>query len=97
VLAVVVDTITQALGLPYVAIELKRGDGFEPAAAYGQPADELLRLPLTYQGETIGRLVLAPRGPKVFTLADRLLLEDLARQAGVAIYAAWLRADSQRS
>jgi hypothetical protein len=46
----------------------------------------------------IGRLVLAPRGPaEAFARADRFLLEDLARQAGVAIYAAWLRADSQRS
>jgi two-component system NarL family sensor kinase len=36
VLAVVVDTITQALGVPYVAIELQRGQGFEPAVVYGR-------------------------------------------------------------
>ncbi len=42
-------------------------------------------LPLTYQGETIGRLHLSPRpGTGGFSPGDRRLLTDLARHAGVA-------------
>src|SRR6266700_4443577 len=60
-------------------------------------ADALIRLPLTYQTEQIGELVLAPRGPgESFTPADRALLSDLARQAGVAAHAVRLTTDLQR-
>src|SRR5205085_1627099 len=55
-------------------------------------------LPLTYQGETVGELRLALRpGEMGFGPADRQLLADLARQAGVAIHAVRLAADLQRS
>ena len=37
VLPTVVETIAQALKLPYVAILLKEGEGFRSAAAYGSP------------------------------------------------------------
>jgi GAF domain-containing protein len=95
---VVVDTVIHTLRLPYAAIELKHDDGFYPAAVYGEPAGELLRLPLTYQGEMIGQLVLAPRRPaEEFLLTDRRLLQDIARQTGVAVHAAQLSADPQRS
>src|SRR6266851_4096028 len=60
-------------------------------------ADALIRLPLIYQTEQIGELLLAPRGPgESFTPADRALLNDLARQAGVAMYAVRLTSDLQR-
>src|SRR5260221_11328880 len=60
-------------------------------------ADALIRLPLIYQTEQIGELLLAPRGPgEAFTPADRALLSDLARQAGVAAHAARLTTDLQR-
>lgn len=98
VLQTVVETITQALRLPYAAIELKHGDGFKPEAVYGQPAGKLLRLPLTYHGATIGQLVVAPRGPnETFSTADRRLLEDLARQTCVAVHSVRLTVDLQRS
>jgi signal transduction histidine kinase len=51
-----------------------------------------------YQREEIGRLVLSPRAPgEGFSDADRGLLEDLARQAEVAVHAVRLTADLQRS
>ena len=60
-------------------------------------ADALIRLPLIYQTEQIGELLLAPRGPgESFTPADRALLSDLARQAGVAAHAVRLTTDLQR-
>ncbi|HEX2728259.1 MAG TPA: GAF domain-containing sensor histidine kinase, partial [Rubrobacteraceae bacterium] len=86
------------LKLPHVAIELKLGDGYETAAETGRPAGEALRLPLVYGSETVGRISLSPRAPgESFSAADRRLLKDLARQAGVAVHAVRLTADLQRS
>jgi signal transduction histidine kinase len=98
VLPTLVETIAQALKLPYVAILLKEGEGFRTAAAYGSPVGEPETLPLVYQRAEIGRLVLSPRAPgEGFSAADRRLLEDLARQAEVAVHAVRLTDDLQRS
>src|SRR5215203_4646366 len=91
----VVQTVAQALKLPYAEISLKQGHGFLTAASYGDPAEERVTLPLTYGAELVGRLNLAPRAPgEEFTSSDRRLLEDLARQAGVAANAARLTAET---
>jgi signal transduction histidine kinase len=105
VLPAVAGTVQEALKLPYVAIQLRRKEGFETAATAGDPGEEALRLPLVYGGETVGRLVLGPRaGEGGFADAERRLLEDLAHQIGVAAHAALmtdeavqLSADLQRS
>jgi len=100
VLETIVETIAQALKLPYVAVALKQEDEFAEAAAVGSPVkgDYMLCLPLVYQGELVGELHLAPRGAgETFTSADRRLLEDLARQAEVAVHAVRLTADLQRA
>jgi signal transduction histidine kinase len=79
-----------------------RSNGFsrveEPLAAWGKrPAYPSSRLPLTHQGQTVGELLLAPRGPgETFSPADRRLLDDLAKQAGVALYAAQQTWQAQR-
>jgi len=98
VLPTLVETIAQALKLPYAAILLKEGEGFRTAAAYGSPRGEPETLPLVYQREEIGRLVLSPRSPgEGFSDTDRSLLEDLARQAEVAVHAVRLATDLQHS
>jgi signal transduction histidine kinase len=98
VLPTVVETIAQALKLPYAAILLEEGGQFRTAAAYGSPTGEPEVLPLVYQREEIGRLVLSPRSPgEQFSAADHNLLEDLARQAEVAVHAVRLTTDLQRS
>ncbi|MDQ5852123.1 MAG: GAF domain-containing sensor histidine kinase, partial [Chloroflexota bacterium] len=56
-----------------------------------------LRLPLVYQGEEVGHLLLGPRAGETFAPADRRLLTDLARQAGVAAHAVRLTAELQCS
>lgn len=94
----VVSTIAEALKLPYVAIELPRRDGFEAEASIGQRTGEPLRIPLVHQGETVGKLAVAPRARgEALTPADLRLLDDVARHAGVAVHAARLTADLQRS
>jgi two-component system NarL family sensor kinase len=98
VLPGIVETVAQTLKLPYAAILLRQEDDFKTAAEYGTPSAEPVVLPLTYGTETVGRFVLAPRAPgEPFTASDLRLLEDLARQVGVAAYAVRLTADLQRS
>ncbi len=97
-LSTIVETLAQALKLPYVAIALRKDRGFQIAAATGTPVELPLVLPLTYQGEAVGQLICGPRGPgEPFNAAERGLLEDVARQAGVAAHAVHLTADLQRS
>lgn len=98
VLPTIVETVAEALKLPYVAIALRQGQTLSVAAAYGTPSPDLLNLPLIYQTEPVGQLSLAPRAPgDTFTRADRRLLEDLAWQVGAAAYAVRLTGEVQRS
>jgi signal transduction histidine kinase len=97
VLPALVETVAQALKLPYAAIAWG-GDGGEIAAAYGQPVGEPSHLPLVHRGEVVGELVVAPRAPgEAFNPADRHLLENIAHQAGAAVHAVRLTAELQRS
>ena len=88
----VVRTIADSLRLPYAALELRLGDGWSPAAAYGDAPAQVVAFALTFQRETVGRLLVGTRsrgqqlGPD-----DERLLADLARQAGPAAHAVALR------
>lgn len=97
-LAAIVETVAAALRLPFAAIELTDAGRVIATARFGEPADDLERVPLIHRGETLGALVLAPRGPlEWFGPADHRLIEVLARQVGVAAHAARLTGDLQRS
>jgi signal transduction histidine kinase len=97
VLPTLVETIAQSLKLPYAGITLNQDGEFRIAAEFGRSQGEPISLPLIYQGEPIGELILAPRAPgDVFTPAERRLLDDLARQAGVAVHAVRLTTNLQR-
>ncbi len=96
-LPTIVETVTQALKLPYAAISLKQDGEDVIAASSGREANELTRLPLVYQGEHIGDLRLAPRARgETFSSADQALLNDLARQVGITVHAVRLTTDLQR-
>jgi len=98
VLSTVVETVAEALRLPFVAIELRRGGDFEVVASHGaERRGEPQRLPLIYRGEAVGRLAVRPRPGEDLTGADRRVLEGLAQQAGVAVHAVRLTADLQSS
>ncbi len=97
-LSTIVETVAGALKLPYSAITLKQNGEFVRAAEYGTPPQEPVVLPLAYQSDTVGQLILAPRSPgESFSPSDKRLLEDLSRQAGVTAHAVRLTADLQRS
>lgn len=102
VFTTIVETIGQTLKLPYVAITT--ADEAQPHAVFAQSSDakvppaKLLRLPLKYQNQPVGTLLVAPRaGQERITDMDHKLLDDLARQTGIAVYAARITADVQRS
>lgn len=98
VLPNIAEAIAQALKLPYVALALAHDSQLEIAAAYGRPDGEPLQLPLVYQAETVGQLLVAPRAPgEVFTPAEWRLLEEIAVHAGAAAHTVRLTADLRRS
>jgi signal transduction histidine kinase len=98
VLTAIVETVAQALRLPYAAITLRQDQAFAAVAAYGRAAGEVVRRPLAYQGDTVGELVVSPRGPgEPLSPDDRRLLDDLARRAGAAAHAVRLTVALQRS
>jgi two-component system, NarL family, sensor kinase len=88
----VAKTIADSLRLPYAALELQLGEGWSPAAAYGEAPADVVAFPLTFQGETVGRLLVGTRssGGRLRP-DDERLLADLARQVGPAIHAVALR------
>jgi signal transduction histidine kinase len=97
-LPAIVRTTTEALRLPYAALLLHRENTLVLAASSGVEASVTMKLPLNYQGESIGVLMVAPRQPnESFGPADRQLLEGLARQIGVAVHTLQLAEDLQRS
>lgn len=99
VLPRVAETVADALRLPYVAIELTEGaDGQQLAASHGRQVSQPEAFAMTYQGQVVGRLLVTPRSSsQPFTATERNLLQDLARQAGLAAHAVALTADLQRS
>ncbi len=99
VLPTIVETVREALKLPYAAIALPRDGGFEVASVSGEePLTDPLVLPLSYGGAAVGRLLLGPRaGQTDFSPADLRLLDGLARHAGVAVHGVRVMADLRRS
>jgi signal transduction histidine kinase len=91
-LSSVVKTIADSLRLPYAALELRVGDGWSPAASYGEVPPEVVAFPLVFQREAAGRLLVGTRAPgERLGPDDERLLADLARQAGPAAHVAALR------
>ena len=95
----IVDTVADALRLPYVALALAEPDGSERMVAErGELRGASVDVALVHGTEPVGRLVLGVRAGETGFRADELrLLEDLARQAGTAISAIRLRDDLARS
>jgi signal transduction histidine kinase len=92
VLGSVATVVASSLRLPYAAVELRVGEGWVPAAACGQPPAEVAVFPLTFQRETVGRLVAGQRAPgEKLSPDDERLLGNLARQVAPAAHAVALR------
>jgi len=97
VLQTIVETLAQTLRLPYAAISLLDE---EPRfiSTSNLPPSELVHLPLAYQTERVGELILAPRATgETFSPADMKLINIIAQQAGHAAYTLRLNNDLQKS
>jgi len=98
VLPTIVETVKEALKLPYAAISLPLNGAHEIVASAGEPVEKPQRLSLAHQNVPIGELLLGTRsGEGAFSPADRRLLEDLARHAGLAAHSVRLTADLQHA
>ncbi len=103
-LPALVETVGQALKLPYAAVEIARGPGpaevveYRPVTARPPDPAALEGWPLTHQNEVVGRLLVAPRAPgEAFSPLDQHLLDNIAREAGLAVHAIGLTRELQRA
>ncbi|MBU2666460.1 hypothetical protein KOI35_23420 [Actinoplanes bogorensis] len=90
-LLAVARAVAGAFRLPYVEVEVSRSGGEKLVATVGEPAGPTRALPITYRGETVGRVVLPLRA------RDERLLTDVVRQAAIAARSAHLAQELQRS
>jgi signal transduction histidine kinase len=97
VLPRIAGTVASALRLPYVAFTLRDGQHFDVGQS-GLAEEDLLRLPLAHQGEPVGELLLAPRGPRDrFSPKDLELLRELAVHIGAAAHGVLLEMELRQS
>ena len=84
-LTAIVETVTESLRLPYVAIELHLGDVDRVVLQRGQPGVRVEHVDLLGDGRLIGRLLVSPRrGEDGLSNQDTDLLANLGRHAAVA-------------
>ncbi|MCI0712534.1 MAG: GAF domain-containing sensor histidine kinase [Chloroflexi bacterium] len=97
-LPTVVETVAVALKLPYAAITIQQHDQFGLRASYGQAKTPTHSIPLIYQNEKVGQLIVGQRSPgEPLTPADKRVLEDIARQMGAVVHSVRLTSDLQQS
>jgi len=94
-----VQTIAHLLKIPYVAIwPPVAADQKEPVAVWGKASDDVQTIPLTYQKEAIGQLMVAPRGPhERFNRYEQELLATIAALTATTVRAVQLSDDVRRS
>ncbi|MEV6491800.1 GAF domain-containing sensor histidine kinase [Actinoplanes sp. NPDC051633] len=96
-LLVVARSVADAFRVPYVGVEIDQAGQIITAEAGTRPAG-VRKLPITYRGETVGRLVLPSRGTRsALNARDERLLGDVVRQAAFAARTAHLARELQRS
>jgi signal transduction histidine kinase len=95
VLPAVSNAAASALGVDFVAIDRLEEDGWVRVHERGLPEQPELSVPVTYASATIGRLVVGGRG--ALRAGEHGVLSEIARQAGVALHAAGLTDELQRS
>ncbi|MEU8661966.1 histidine kinase, partial [Actinoplanes philippinensis] len=96
-LLAVAVAVADAFRSPYVIVEVDRPGGEKVVATQGVPAGPSTTLPISYRGETVGRVVLPAGGPRVsLSRRDERLLADVVRQAAIAARNAHLVRELQR-
>ena len=92
-----IEATRDVLRVPYVALEFTTVDGTKNLRA-GEPTEQQDRLPLLYRGSDAGTLTVGMRGGESdVPRREQELRVVLARQAAVAVSAAVLTSELQRS
>lgn len=98
VVQAVVDSVAEALRLPYAAVEFARGDDAQVIASHGIVGRGTIeRRELSYRGEQVGTLAVEVPPGRTLAAADESLLDDLASHVGVAVQSVSLTAELQQS
>jgi signal transduction histidine kinase len=88
-------SVARAFASPYVRVTVDQPDGRRLIATHGEPVEPADAMPITYRGEAIGQIEMAPgRRPRLSTRDERLLA-DLVRQAAAAVRATALSEELQ--
>jgi signal transduction histidine kinase len=96
-LRAIADTVVAALKLPGAAIVVGP-NGDAPTVTSGTLARSTKTVPLRYQGETVGRLIVARRSPsEALAATDRQLLHNVAHYAAGVAHTVELNRALQRS
>jgi signal transduction histidine kinase len=92
ILPALIETIATALKLPYVSLLAKQSDGdYHGVAESGTPINPLIRIPLFYQQQDIGQLLVALRSPdERLSRADERLFTAVAPIVAAALKAVQL-------
>jgi signal transduction histidine kinase len=91
-----VNTITRTLKLPYAAIAVWRGGERVMQIESGTNRTPIRSLPLIYQNETVGELVIGQRSPgEALNGADQVVLDGIAQQLGAVVFAVRTQSDLQ--
>ncbi len=94
VIRTLTTSVAEALRLDRVAVEVDRRD----VAAVPSPVSQrVVRVPLTYHGGRLGWLAVDVPPGRSLSRADRDLLDELARHAGVVVNAVYLDLDLKAS
>ncbi|MBG0560149.1 sensor histidine kinase [Actinoplanes aureus] len=97
-LLAVARAVAEAFRSPYVSVEVDQPGGAKVIATLGTLTGAATTLPISYRGETVGRVVLPADGPRVaLSKRDERLLGDVVRQAAIAARSAHLVRELQRS
>ncbi|HEV1992628.1 MAG TPA: GAF domain-containing sensor histidine kinase [Candidatus Dormibacteraeota bacterium] len=97
-LEAVAGTVARALRLPFVALRVPADGRDAIHAEYGSMVGEPIVIPLLYQGEPTGDLVLSFGSHSAhLSPGDQRLLADLTRQAAAAAHSVVITAQLQRS
>jgi signal transduction histidine kinase len=96
-MAAVVHTIRSAFRSPFARCEIVQPDGERLVVEDGAPGESTVRLPISYRGEEVGYLELAPSRTSRLNARDQALLGDVLRQAAAATRATRLARELQAS
>ncbi|WP_433367009.1 sensor histidine kinase [Actinoplanes sp. CA-142083] len=93
----VAATVATAFRSSFVTVEVDGLTGTKLCVTHGEKTRPFRELPITYRGETVGRVLLPAHARVWWSTRDERLLGDVVRQAAVAARSALLAQELQRS